>query len=97
MIWNKNKFHCDFVIKEDHFLAVIRKWEREDGFIGCVNVYGPRHQKERAEVWAKLDQLCKKEEVSWPMFGDFNEVRGAHKRLNSLICDKGTKEFNSFI
>lgn len=62
-----------------------------------MNVYGPREQKDREQLWAKLDLLCAKEEVRWVIFGDFNEVRGPHKRKNSVTNVKGTEEFNEFI
>ncbi|KAJ9548768.1 hypothetical protein OSB04_021311 [Centaurea solstitialis] len=61
-IWNKNEFHGQFVVKDKNFLAVIGKWEKKDGLIGCVNVYGPNDQRERVALWSKLDSLCDKEE-----------------------------------
>ena len=48
------------------------------------------------EVWRSLDQLCAKD-VSWVLFGDFNEVHGPHERMNSAFCNKEVNEFNDFI
>ncbi|KAJ9557801.1 hypothetical protein OSB04_012415 [Centaurea solstitialis] len=96
-IWNKNVFNCDFVIKEDNFMAVISKWDKIEGMVGCVNVYGPSDLKGRQDLWKKLDALCDKEEIKWIFFGDFNEVRGKHERLNSVTNSKGASNFNDFI
>ncbi|KAJ9565877.1 hypothetical protein OSB04_001843 [Centaurea solstitialis] len=96
-VWNKNTFHCDFVIKEDNFLAVIGKWDKIEGLVGCVNVYGPNDVKGRQSLWSKLDLLCDKEEINWVFFGDFNKVHGKHERLNSETNSKGAKQFNNFI
>lgn len=64
---------------------------------GFVNVYGPRDFKERVTLWKNIELLCNKEEVKWCVFGDFNEVRGNHERLNSIMNEKGAEEFNKFI
>ncbi|KAJ9567392.1 LOW QUALITY PROTEIN: hypothetical protein OSB04_003358, partial [Centaurea solstitialis] len=93
-VWNKNTFRCDFVIKDDNFLAVIGNWDKIEGQVGCVNIYGPGDSNERRN---KLDLLCAKDGVNWIFFGDFNEVRGMHERFNSVVCSKGTLEFNDFI
>ena len=85
------------MVKDDNFIATIGKWENKEGLIGCVNIYGPNDQKEREELWKRLDQLCAKEEVRWVLFGDFNEVRGTHERLNLIVSSKGSTEFNEFI
>ncbi|KAJ9567283.1 hypothetical protein OSB04_003249 [Centaurea solstitialis] len=96
-IWNKNVFQGEFVVKDKNFLAVIGKWEKKEGLIGCVNVYGPNGQKDRETLWSKLDILCDKEEVSWVFFGDFNEVRNPQERVNSVATKKGMEDFNNFI
>ncbi|KAJ9553452.1 hypothetical protein OSB04_017497 [Centaurea solstitialis] len=96
-IWNKNVFHGQFVVKDKNFLAVIGKWEKKDGLIGCVNVYGPNDYPDRAALWSKLDYLCDKKEVSWLFFGDFNEVRNPQERLNSGSSKRGMEDFNEFI
>ena len=65
--------------------------------MGCINVYGPRYQKDRKVVWEKLDQLCQKDEVKWAIFGDFNKVRGGHEKFNSMTNSKGYEDFFKFI
>lgn len=65
--------------------------------VGCINVYGPREQKERLVLWHKLERLCAWEEVKWAIFGDFNEVRSVQERMNSTTNPRGTIEFNDFI
>ncbi|KAJ9564334.1 hypothetical protein OSB04_000300 [Centaurea solstitialis] len=97
IVWNKIVFNCDYVIKEDNFLAVIRKWANIEGLVGCVNVHGPNELKGRQELFDKLDLLCNKEEIKWVVFGDFNEVRGKHERFNTTTNNKGVTMFNDFI
>ncbi|KAJ9557691.1 hypothetical protein OSB04_012305 [Centaurea solstitialis] len=96
-MWNKNIFQGQFVIKDRFFIAIVGKWVKKEGLIGCVNVYGPNEQRERAALWSKLDLLCAKEEVSWCFFGDFNEVRNPQERLNSVASKRGMEDFNEFI
>ncbi|KAI3677706.1 hypothetical protein L6452_36972 [Arctium lappa] len=57
----------------------------------------PRDQKDRLELWGKLERLCEKEEVWWVLFGDFNEVRNEQERFNSVVNEKGMEDFNEFI
>ncbi|KAJ9536509.1 hypothetical protein OSB04_un000346 [Centaurea solstitialis] len=96
-VWNRNTFHCEFVVKKDNFLAVVGKWDKIEGLVGCVNVYGPNDVKGRQRLWSKLDLLCDKEEVKSIFFGDFNEVRDKHERLNSELNSRGAKQFIDFI
>ncbi|KAJ9556026.1 hypothetical protein OSB04_010640 [Centaurea solstitialis] len=93
-VWNKNTFKCEFVIKEDNFLAVVGKW---DNTSGLITFYGPNDAKGRKILWSKLDLLCEKEEISWIFLGDSNEVYGKHERFNSETNPKGSRDFNDFI
>lgn len=97
LIWDKGVFNCDFYIVEKSFVAAIGNWNGTKGHFGFVNVYGPRDQKEREEMWKNIECLCSKEDVNWCVFGDFNEVRGSHERLNSITNERGVESFNSFI
>ncbi|KAJ9556575.1 hypothetical protein OSB04_011189 [Centaurea solstitialis] len=63
----------------------------------CINVYGSNDRRDRVNLWSKLNRLCEKEDVSWVFFGDFNEVRSSHERLNSVALKKGMEDFNDFI
>ncbi|KAJ9558233.1 hypothetical protein OSB04_012847 [Centaurea solstitialis] len=56
LIWNKNTFQGQFVVKDRYFIAVVGKWENKEGLVGFVNVYGPNDQKER-EALCKLDRF----------------------------------------
>ena len=67
-VWDKNTFTCEFVVKEDDFVAVVGRWVNVEGLVGCINVYRPREQKERKVMWEKLDLLCKKEDIKWVIF-----------------------------
>ena len=96
-VWDKKIFSCEFVVKDENFVALIGRWGIVEGLMGFVNVYGPQDQSDRKKVWEKLDLLCDKEEIKWVFFGDFKEVRCTYERLNSVTCNRGTKEFNDFI
>ncbi|KAJ9559867.1 hypothetical protein OSB04_005027 [Centaurea solstitialis] len=97
ILWNTLSFTCEFVLKESNFIAIIGRWSRIDGLVGCVNVYGPREHNSRSKVWEDLDRLLTKDEIKWVIFGDFNEVRGEHERFNSVTNQKGAEDFNDFI
>ncbi|KAJ9558371.1 LOW QUALITY PROTEIN: hypothetical protein OSB04_012985 [Centaurea solstitialis] len=91
-MWNKNTFTCEFLVKEEKFLALIGNWNKIEGLVGCVNIYSPCDVKERTKLWSKLDILCAKKEVKWIFFGDFNEVRSSSERNNfTRVSDDGTK------
>ena len=31
MMWNKNKFNCEFVVKDEWFVAIIGNWDKKEG------------------------------------------------------------------
>ncbi|KAJ9538060.1 hypothetical protein OSB04_030793 [Centaurea solstitialis] len=95
--WDKKKFHCRFVVKDTHFLAVGGSWLGVEGDVGFINVYGPNIPSDRKTLWGKLSNVLCFEGVRWCVFGDFNEVRSKEERLNSEVNLKGMEEFNEFI
>ena len=88
---------CTTKIVDFSFLAIIGHWERQEGQIGLINVYGPNCPKERVEVWKKLEDIIATDGISWCIFGDFNEVRSSSERINSVANGRGMEEFNDFI
>lgn len=45
----------------------------------------------------ELQNLMRSRPGNWVFFGDFNIVRRAEERFNSVFCPKIAKAFNSFI
>lgn len=45
----------------------------------------------------ELQNLMRSRPGNWVFFGDFNIVRRAEERFNSIFCPKIAKAFNSFI
>ncbi|KAJ9552563.1 hypothetical protein OSB04_016608 [Centaurea solstitialis] len=86
-----------FVVAERNFVAVIGEWNRVNGLVGFINVYGPREQKDRLITWQMVESLCVRQDVKWCLFGDFNEVRREYERLNTITNPRGVEEFNNFI
>ena len=80
-------FKCDFFIQERSFVAVVGKWAGVKDLVGFVNEYGPLDSRERKE----------RKEVKWCIFGDFNDVKGEHERLNSHTNAREVEDFNEFI
>ena len=74
-MWDKRIFNCTSKYVDPSLVVTIGTWEREEGLIGLINVYGPNSLKERLEIWSKIEEILEIDGVSWCMFGDFNEVR----------------------
>ena len=90
-------FHFEFFIKERSFVAIVGKWSGVKDLVGFINIYGPRDKQESKEVWSMVELICRKEEVKWCVFDNFNEVRREHERLNLATNTRDAKDFNEFI
>ncbi|PWA38459.1 Endonuclease/exonuclease/phosphatase [Artemisia annua] len=72
-IWDSNIFEGTHAAGEDGFLAVVGKWKGVEGLVGLLNIYGPRDEYQRLQLWNKLGNLLGMRDVMWCIFGDFNE------------------------
>ncbi|GJZ12510.1 RNA-directed DNA polymerase, eukaryota [Tanacetum coccineum] len=93
-IWDSNIFIGTHAAGEEGFLAVVGKWK---GVEGLLNVYGPRDEYKRLELWNRLSNVLGTRDVVWCIFGDFNEVRCPEERMNSQYNDRSARKFNEFI
>lgn len=73
-------------------------WKGVTGVTAMVNVYGPHSIAEKRALWEELSTVKKLHPANtWIFLGDFNAVRFAHERFNSVFCKVTAAYFNKFI
>ncbi|KAL7614622.1 hypothetical protein Lser_V15G08580 [Lactuca serriola] len=73
-------------------------WKGVTGVTVMVNVYGPHSIVEKRALWEELLTVKKLHPANtWIFLGDFNVVRFAHERFNSVFCKVTAADFNKFI
>lgn len=97
LIWDLGAVDIQRVFGDETFIAAMGRWIAKDQAIGWVNVYGPRQEKQREELWPKLERMINSDAGEWCIFGDFNEVRKKDERCNTQFSQKGADSFNEFI
>ncbi|XP_023747639.1 uncharacterized protein LOC111895811 [Lactuca sativa] len=73
-------------------------WVASNLAYGFINVYAPNDPSRRKTLWSNLESvICSDDNIRWVVFGDFNAVRSADKRIGSIFCSSTAYHFNKFI
>ncbi|KAJ9535895.1 hypothetical protein OSB04_un000951 [Centaurea solstitialis] len=76
LVWDPSFFKKITVVKGDCFLVVCGSWAGCAEPCGFINVYAPQSIGQKKELWSNLLNLITSHtDVSWVIFGDFNEAR----------------------
>ncbi|XP_071695905.1 uncharacterized protein [Rutidosis leptorrhynchoides] len=97
IIWDPNIFKVNHAVVQDFFIAIKGVWFGKEKETIIVNVYGPHNDEDKKKLWCSLDSIMKYPNVSWVIYGDFNEVRHPSERENCEYIDRRAKRFNEFI
>ncbi|KAL7608841.1 uncharacterized protein LOC111895805 [Lactuca sativa] len=96
-IWDRKQFLVIETIKSRYFIAVLGNFVGINGLTGFLNVYGPKSEIDKSNVWAELLTLKSSKSATWIFIGDFNVVRRSEERINSIFCMRSANDFNHFI
>ncbi|PWA79807.1 RNA-directed DNA polymerase, eukaryota [Artemisia annua] len=91
-VFVKNRFWCG-----DNYIIVEGKWMNSVENYYLINVYGPQHQPEKANLWAFLRTFIQNHAGNTILFGDLNEVRNELERFGSSFSTIDASIFNTFI
>ncbi|PWA88435.1 RNA-directed DNA polymerase, eukaryota [Artemisia annua] len=91
-VFVKNQFWCG-----DNYIIVEGKWMNSVENYYLINVYGPQHQPEKANLWAFLRSFIQNHVGNTILFGDLNEVRNELERFGSSFSTIDASIFNTFI
>nr|GEU67934.1 RNA-directed DNA polymerase, eukaryota, reverse transcriptase zinc-binding domain protein [Tanacetum cinerariifolium] len=81
----------------DNYVIVNGKWKNLTEDYYFINVYGPQHQPEKANLWNFLHLFIQDHHGMVILFGDLNEVRDISERYGSLFSSGDAAIFNPFI
>ena len=96
-VWDKGAFEKELVIKNRNFL-MIGGWLKEGNLkVNVINVYGPKSRAQKQLVWQSLKSIMEHHEGIWIILGDFNTVRSADERKNTVFNEAMAMDFNAFI
>nr|GEW17418.1 RNA-directed DNA polymerase, eukaryota, reverse transcriptase zinc-binding domain protein [Tanacetum cinerariifolium] len=73
------------------------KWKNSSEDYYLINVYGPQHQPDKANLWNFLRLFIHDHNGKVLLFGDLNEVRDVSKYFGSSFSNGDVAIFNSFI
>ncbi|KAJ0578263.1 putative RNA-directed DNA polymerase [Helianthus annuus] len=96
-VWDKGCFEKETVIKNRNFLMIVGRLKEGYLKVNMVNVYGPKTRVQKQLVWQSLKGFMEAIEGLWIIMGDFNTVRSADERKNTIFTKATAKDFNEFI
>nr|GEY10917.1 RNA-directed DNA polymerase, eukaryota, reverse transcriptase zinc-binding domain protein [Tanacetum cinerariifolium] len=73
------------------------KWKNSSEDYYLINVYGPQHQPDKANLWNFLRSFIHDHNGKVLLFGDLNEVRDVSECFGSSFSNRDVAIFNSFI
>lgn len=74
-MWDPNVFVKGDIWCGDNYVIVKGKWKNSMEDYYFVNIYGPQHQPDKANLWSFLRQFIQDHNGKVVLFGDLNEVR----------------------
>lgn len=96
-IWNNNLFRKSHSICREDCIVIQGSWIENNVQVCFFNIYASQNPVKRAELWNFVNGIL----LNWSgvaiVFGDFNEVRSGMERKGSVLDERSTKIFNSFI
>ncbi|GJT66456.1 RNA-directed DNA polymerase, eukaryota [Tanacetum coccineum] len=96
-MWDPNLFVKSNIWCGDNYVIVNGKWKNSTEDYYFINVYGPQHQPEKANLCNFLRLFIQDHHGKIILFGDLNEVRDSSERYGSLFSSGDASIFNSFI
>ncbi|XP_022019620.1 uncharacterized protein LOC110919666 [Helianthus annuus] len=97
LVWNSNLFSAEEVVMTQLFIMVRGLLLGEVERLNIVNVYALVDPSSRCNLWPDLVPLRESFDGKWIFLGDFNEVRAAEERMNSVFYSCNALSFNNFI
>ncbi|KAL9670720.1 hypothetical protein QQ045_008278 [Rhodiola kirilowii] len=73
------------------------KVNQQEIMMNFLNVYAPRLEKEKPQLWESLVELKATNSGEWVIGGDFNSVLAEEERSNSIFNGKDANLFQDFI
>ncbi|XP_076958866.1 uncharacterized protein LOC143634746 [Bidens hawaiensis] len=96
-VWDPRVFGVLDCIKDRNFLFLKGFMKGEGSLLNIVNVYAPQGAMSKRMLWDRLSDLVGGGDGFWVVCGDFNVVREASERRNSVFKGGCSRSFNGFI
>ncbi|XP_071714442.1 uncharacterized protein [Rutidosis leptorrhynchoides] len=97
MVCDPNLFVTNQIVEQESFISIKGNWKSVGDELILINVYGPQNDEGKKQMWKDLKEVMNYDESLWMIFGDFNEVRFASERKNTLFIENRAKWYNEFI
>ncbi|KAK9053811.1 hypothetical protein SSX86_024885 [Deinandra increscens subsp. villosa] len=96
-IWDPSVFHKEDLIIHSNFLVVTGWVTGCDIKISFVNVYGPKSDIVKRQIWNRL--VLHKNSIGglWIVVGDYNVVRSRSERIGVSFYQQAANDFKCFI
>nr|GEU86658.1 RNA-directed DNA polymerase, eukaryota [Tanacetum cinerariifolium] len=82
-------FHKENATVSDYFIAIMGKWLPSDRNLLIISVYAPQKLLEKRMLWQYLNNSIDGWKGDVIVMGDFNEVRLAEERFDSIFNARG--------
>ncbi|GJZ83465.1 RNA-directed DNA polymerase, eukaryota, reverse transcriptase zinc-binding domain protein [Tanacetum coccineum] len=89
-VWGNT--HFDFA-----FTSARGLWVPNDVRLMWIFVYAPQSLSNKISLWSSLSNIISNWDGNLVVMGDFNEVRNASERCDSVLNERQTDIFNEFI
>ncbi|XP_022030902.1 uncharacterized protein LOC110931837 [Helianthus annuus] len=96
-IWDSQVFTMERVVKNNNWLLVSGTVKGKSSLFHFLNVYSPQNLVSKRALWREICSLIGEGNGRWIVAGDFNSVRCAEDRRNSVFNVGEANEFNDFI
>ncbi|XP_071739376.1 uncharacterized protein [Rutidosis leptorrhynchoides] len=97
LVWDTRFFITNRVVERESFIAIKGKWLDAGTELIFINVYGPQTDEAKKKMWSDLNEVMNYDEAMWIILGDFNKVRFASERKNTVFVENRAAMFNKFI
>ncbi|KAJ0548185.1 putative RNA-directed DNA polymerase [Helianthus annuus] len=96
-IWDPGVFVVDSVVKGQFFLLTSGSMQGVEERVNILNIYAPNDYTRRRALWDSIVEIRHHMAGLWMALGDFNDVRYAEERVNSVFDINSASAFNDFI